>query len=57
MNHKWDAQYKMLAAAANKEISDLKHQIEVLSSVGSQMRNGPFHLESAGMKNRVCMHS
>ena len=57
MNHKWDAQYKMVVAAANKEISDLKQQIEVLSSAGSQMRNGPFQLESARMKKMVCMHS
>ena len=54
MNHKWDAQYKMLAAATNKEIFDLKQQVEILSSAGSQMRNGPFQLESSGKDKRVC---
>ena len=54
MNHKWDVQYKMLLAATNKEISDLKQQVEILSSADSQMRNGPFQLQSAGIDKRVC---
>lgn len=44
MNHKWDAQYKMLVAANGKEITDLKAQIKALSlthsSGGSEEDSG-----------------
>ena len=43
----------MLVAATNKEISDLKQQIEFLSSGDSQMKHGHF-LEPAVMDRRVC---
>lgn len=36
MNHKWDEQYKLLSSASNKEIADLKNQIEMLKSVDNQ---------------------
>ncbi|KAK2547437.1 hypothetical protein P5673_032564 [Acropora cervicornis] len=44
VNHKWDAQYKMLVAANGKEITDLKAQIKALSlthsSGGSEEDSG-----------------
>ena len=36
MNHKWDAQYKLLSSASNKEIADLKNQLEMLRSFDNQ---------------------
>ncbi|XP_020624439.1 TNFAIP3-interacting protein 1-like isoform X1 [Orbicella faveolata] len=36
VNHKWDEQYKLLSSASNKEIADLKNQIEMLKSVDNQ---------------------
>ena len=50
MNHKWDEQYKLLVAANNKEIGDLRQQIQVLNSAGR--RPGQFP-EPAMMENRV----
>ena len=43
----------MLVAATNKEISDLKQQVEVLSSADSQRRIGQS-LEPAMMEKQVC---
>ncbi|XP_078383097.1 uncharacterized protein LOC144665683 isoform X2 [Oculina patagonica] len=40
VNHKWDAQYKLLVSASNKEITDLKNQVEILKSTDNQRSPG-----------------
>jgi len=47
VNHKWDAQYKLLSSASSKEIADLKNQIEMFKSVDNQ-RNPEI------MEKKVC---
>lgn len=52
VNHKWDAQYKMLAAATKKEIFDLKQQVHILSSPDSQVKYGAL-MEPAAMEKKA----
>ncbi|XP_068706018.1 TNFAIP3-interacting protein 1-like [Montipora foliosa] len=52
VNHKWDAQYKMLVAATGKEISDLKEQVKVLTCASSSANNGTS-LEAKGLEKKA----
>lgn len=52
VNHKWDAQYKMLSSASSKEIADLQNQLKMLNVKFSDSSRNPEIMEKKALEDR-----